>query len=148
MTPRVLLDTGPLVASLNRKDRFHEWARMQCAEIAPPLFTCEPVLAESCFLLRDCSGGNKAVLELVHRGVLEVAFRLGDHVASIARLMAKYSSVPMSLADACLVRMSEMDAQAVVMTLDTDFLVYRRHARQAIPIIAPGNGGRPGGGKA
>jgi len=133
----VLLDTGPLVASLNRKDRFHEWARTLWGEIAPPLLTCEPVLAESCFLLRRCAGGADAVLELVRRDVVKVAFRLDEHVASITKLMSKYSSASMSLADACLVRMSELDSQAAVMTVDADFRIYRRHGRQAIPLITP-----------
>lgn len=140
MTPHVLLDTGPLVASINRRDRFHEWTRMQFGDITPPLLTCEPVLAESCFLLQAYPGGSAAVLELVHRGILKVAFRLENHIPYIAKLMSKYASIPMSLADACLVRMSELEPQATIMTLDTDFLIYRRHGRQTIPLIAPKEG--------
>lgn len=137
MNPNVLLDTGPLVASINRRDRFHAWTRMRFGEITPPLLTCEPVLAESCFLLQAYPGGAAAVLELLHRGIVKVAFRVEDHIPSIAKLMSKYASVSMSLADACLVRMSELDSQATIMTIDTDFRIYRRHGRQVIPLIAP-----------
>ena len=137
MRNRVLMDTGPLVASLNRRDRFHLWAKERLGELEPPISTCEPVLAEACFLLRDLPGGAVAVLSLVERGVLQVAFQVPPHARSLATLMAKYANVPMSLADACLVRMTELDESSAVMTLDSDFLVYRRHGRQAIPVLMP-----------
>jgi predicted nucleic acid-binding protein len=142
MTSRVLLDTGPLVAGINRRDRFHDWTRAQLGEITPPLLTCEPVLAESCFLLHAYSGGSAAVLELVDRGIIKIAFRVEDHVQAIAKLMAKYASVSMSLADACLVRMSELDPQTSIMTIDTGFRIYRRYGRQMIPLIEPRAGRR------
>ena len=137
MRKRVLMDTGPLVASLNRRDRFHLWAKARLDELEPPIFTCEPVLAEACFLLRDTPGGAAAVLKLVERGVLQVSFPVSPHARSLATLMTKYANLPMSLADACLVRMTELDESSAVMTLDGDFLVYRRHGRQAIPALMP-----------
>lgn len=133
----LLLDTGPLVASINRRDRFHEWAKSQLAQIEPPLLTCEAVLAESCFLLRNLSGGSKAVAELVHRKIIEIPFRLETHASSLAKLLDKYSNVPMSLADACLVRMSELYENSLVFTLDHDFKLYRRHGRQIIATLMP-----------
>jgi len=51
--------------------------------------------------------------------------------------MARYQSVPMSFADACLVRMSELWPKTPVFTLDSDFRIYRRNKRQSIPLIAP-----------
>jgi predicted nucleic acid-binding protein len=137
MRKRVLMDTGPLVATLNRRDRLHPWAKARLGEIEPPIFTCEPVLAEACFLLRDRPGGASALLELVERGVLQVEFQIPPHAKSLAALMTKYSTVPMSLADACLVRMTELNESNAVMTLDGDFLVYRLHGRQAIPVLKP-----------
>jgi predicted nucleic acid-binding protein len=133
----VLMDTGPLVASLNRRDRFHRWAKARLSELEPPISTCEPVLAEACFLLRDTPGGASAVLKLVERGVLLVEFQVPPHARSLATLMTKYADVPMSLADACLVRMTELNGSCAVMTLDADFLVYRRHGRQVIPVMMP-----------
>jgi len=134
---RILMDTGPIVAGLNRRDRFHAWARDSLAEINAPMLTCEAVLAEACFLLRGREGGSTAVLELVERGVLQVAFRVDSHVQSLGAMVRKYANVPMSLADACLVRMTELHEHCAVMTLDTDFLVYRRHGRQVIPVLMP-----------
>ena len=68
---KFIVDTGPLVALLNRRDRHHGWAREQWARIEAPLLTCEPVIAEACFLVRAIDGGTAAVLDLVHRGALE-----------------------------------------------------------------------------
>ena len=133
----VLLDTGPLVASINRRDRFHEWAKSQLAEIEPPLLTCEAVLAESCFLLQHLSGGSRTVAELVNRKIVEIPFRVEAHTESLARLLDKYSNMPMSLAGACLVRMSELYENTAVLTLDSDFKLYRRHGRQTIPTLMP-----------
>jgi predicted nucleic acid-binding protein len=137
MKKRVVVDTGPLVASINRRDRFHVWAKAQLGQIAPPLLTCEPVLAEACFLLRDSPGGAEAVLAMVERGVLRVEFQVAAQVGSLAALMAKYIDIPMSLADACLVRMTELIEGSAILTLDKDFLVYRRHGRRAIPVLMP-----------
>ena len=135
----VLVDTGPLVALLNRRDQHHAWAKAAWAELSPPLLTFEPVLAEACHILRAFPDGPGATIAMAHRGVLDVSFRLGDHAAEIARLLRKYASVPMSLADACMVRMAELLAGSVVLTLDSDFTIYRMHGRQVIPTISPFN---------
>ena len=134
----VIVDSGPLVAFFNRTDWFHQWAKEKWEGIAPPLLTCEAVLAETCFLLRHLPGGSRAVLELVNRGVIQTPFQLEDEVQSIMSLMSRYSDVPMSLADACLVRMAEQHAQSRVLTLDGDFLIYRKSNRRVIPVLIPG----------
>ena len=135
---RVLVDTGPLVALLNRNDRYHAWVRDVLNTVEPPILTCEAVVSECCFLLARIGGGQDAVLELLSKGVLRVDFRMSSEVDVVRTLMSKFSSVPMSLADACLVRMSELDPHCRVLTLDSDFRIYRRNRRQTIPIIMPG----------
>ena len=137
MKRQILLDTGPLVAMLDRRDAYHGWSTAQWAQIEPPLLTCEAVLSEACFLLRKLLPGPKAVTELLGRRVVQTPFRLEDHVKPIADLMEKYATVPMSLADACLVRMAELHADSSVLTLDRDFRVYRKHGRQVVPVIMP-----------
>ena len=133
----VIIDTGPLVALLVARERHHGWARETLDALEPPLFTCEAVLSEACFLVRDLRGGRDAVLGLVARGAVEVGFALTVEIERVRRLMARYASVPMSLADACLVRMAELHADAVILTLDSDFRIYRRNGRQALPLIMP-----------
>ena len=137
MKPRAFLDTGPLVAFLDRRDRYHGWATEQWAQIDPPLFTCEPVLSEACFLLRDVPGGAPAVLDLVVRGVLRIGFALEAEAAAIRNLMVRYANVPMSLADACLVRMAEQRPGSRLLTLDRDFRLFRTHGRRVIPTAMP-----------
>ncbi len=133
----LILDTGPLVAFLNRRDPYQEWVSLQWSRIKPPLHTCESVLSEACFLLTRHKGGCGAVLDLVQRGVIQISFQMADHMESISRLMNKYSDIPMSLADACLVRMSELDEHSQILTIDQDFKTYRRHGRQTIPLVTP-----------
>lgn len=137
MTRTVLLDTGPLVALLNRRDRYHRWATEQWGDLEPPVLTCEPVLTEACFLLRESSGGSAAALELVARGAVKIAYRIEEEVTVLGRLMNRYAEVPMSLADACLVRMVERHPASAVLTLDRDFRVYRAQGRRVIPVVMP-----------
>ena len=137
----MLLDTGPLVAFLDRRDEHHAWAMSRWSDIAPPLLTSESVISEACFLLRDLPAGRAAVFELLHRGVLEIAFRLDEEMKPVARLLSKYTDVPISVADASLVRMAERFPDSAVLTVDSDFNLYRKNGRQVIPTILPG--GRP-----
>lgn len=134
---RYIVDTGPVVALINRSDTHHQWAVAVLARIPSPLFTCEGVLVEACHLLRKLEGGPNAVLQLVKRGALVVEPSLVSGAERIAELMHKYSSAPMSLTDACLVRMTELEKDCKVVTVDGHFLVYRRHGRQAVPVVIP-----------
>ncbi len=134
---RAIVDTGPLVAFLNTRDPHHRWAQETFSSLRLPLVTCEAVLTEACFLVRQAKGGQNGVLGLVSRGIVALDFRLSPEFDAVRKLMTKYASVPMSLADACLVRMTELDARATLLTLDDDFRVYRRNGRQVVPVIMP-----------
>jgi uncharacterized protein len=133
----VVVDTGPIVALLDADDRYHAWARAQFARLRPPLLTCEAVLTESCFLIARGGGDASAVLQLVERSVISVAQLFDTEAASIARLMHRYRNVPMSLADACLVRLIELTSQTTLFTLDSAFEIYRQKGRRLIPLLAP-----------
>ena len=135
MARNVLVDAGFVVALLSGRDNHHEWAVTQASAFSPPWSTCEAVLSESFHLL----GGRGAASlgALLRRGALLVTFELAENVRPIVRLIEKYSDVPMSLADACLVRMTETLADPIVLTTDEDFRVYRRHSRQIVPCITP-----------
>ncbi len=114
----VLLDTGPLVAILDRRDRDHEWAKRQVSQLQTPFLTCEAVLSEAYFLLRRVAGGSQRVTELLVQKLVLPSFHLDDETAPVTKLLTRYANVPMSLADACLVRMAEQHAESVVFTLD------------------------------
>jgi predicted nucleic acid-binding protein len=133
----VLADTGALVALLDRRERFHSWAVEQIRTIRPPLVTCEAVLAELCFLLSEVPRGIVSVRDNFISGAWVVDFSLKAEHERVFALMDVYSDQPMSLADGCLVRMSELRADSRIFTLDRHFQVYRRNRRQVIPLITP-----------
>jgi uncharacterized protein len=133
----ILLDTGPWVALHCRDDAFHGWAREQFAQINGPLLTCEAVVAETCFLLARGGHDPAKALALVARGVVRVGMVLNEEIVPVQSLFERYDNVPASLADACLVRMSELFERCRVFTLDADFHIYRRHGRKVIPLLCP-----------
>jgi uncharacterized protein len=134
---KLFCDTGPLVAFLNRSDHYHAWACEQFDRIYQPLLTCEAVVSEATFLLHSDGLSADPVFEAIERGKLLIEFSAHDHWPDLRRLLAKYENLPMSLADACLVRMAELTQDCKVLTVDRDFRVYRRHGRHLISLLAP-----------
>ncbi|MBZ5500089.1 MAG: PIN domain-containing protein [Acidobacteriia bacterium] len=137
MIQKVLLDTGPLVAYLNARDRYHEWTVAQLSGMAAPLITCEAVISQSCFVLRNFPVAQQAVFDMIRRGLLVIPFDLVSEAEAVQKLLKRYADVPISVADACLVRMSEQISGSAIFTLDGDFRIYRKHGRQVIPAIIP-----------
>lgn len=135
MARNVLVDAGFLVALLSSRDTHHRWAVAVASELPPPWSTCEGVLSEAFHLLGE--RGAPGLGALLRRRALLVSFTLAENVESVVRLVEKYSNVPMGLADACLVRMTETLADPIVLTTDQDFRVYRRHSRQVVPCVTP-----------
>jgi len=137
MKQDVILDTGPLVAYLSENDNYHDWAKEQLKQISFPLLTCEAVITETGFLVQRNTGSSQIIVEMLQQGLLVIPFILSEEVDAINELMQKYRNVPTSLADACLVRMAEIYSDSEVLTLDSDFYIYRKYNRQQIPIIIP-----------
>lgn len=138
MGRRVLADSGPLVALLNRRDFHHPWAKRELANLTEPLVTCEAILSEVFFLLCRIRNGPATLISFLRDGfvVTDSNFSYAKEAGEILRYLERYASVPMSFADACLVRMSEIE-DSIIFTTDRDFLTYRRHRRQPIPLISP-----------
>jgi uncharacterized protein len=134
---QAIVDTGPLVAFFDRSERHHLWATARVEELDAPLLVCEPVLTEAIYLLARFPNAQDACFSLLQNGALVVAFRLDDHIGVLRRLLQKYRDTPMSLADACVVRMAEIHEDHSVLTLDSDFTVYRRHGRIPITLMHP-----------
>jgi predicted nucleic acid-binding protein len=133
----VLVDTGPLVAALRRRDEHHAWARAHFAAATEPFRSCEAVISEAFFLLEHSDEGKEALRGLLERGIVVVQYSFEEDRAETLRLVRKYNDTPMSFADACLVRMAEKSDDAVVLTTDSDFRTYRKNGRQMIPLIIP-----------
>ncbi len=132
-----IADTGPLVAFFDRGERHHAWAAEHVRELSVPLLVCEPVLAETMYLLSGLPRAQDALFELLENGALRVGFQLEEQVPALRALHRKYRDRPMSLADACIVRMAELFDRHEVLTLDSDFSVYRKHGREPIALIQP-----------
>lgn len=135
MAGNVLVDAGFVVALLSRRDTHHHWAAGQAPRHAPPWSTCEAALSEAFHLLG--ARGAPGLNALLRRRCVLAAFDLAKELDAVLKLMQKYADVSMSLADACLVRMTETFADPVLLTTDTDFHVYRRHSRHVVPCVIP-----------
>lgn len=137
MEKTVLIDSGAIVAALRHRDQHHAWARAHFESTTEAFATCEAVISESHFLLERARGGKEALYGLLERGIIAVNFSFTGQLADTLRLLRRYRDTPMSFADACLVRMAELDNGAVVFTTDNDFRAYRKNGRQVIPLIMP-----------
>lgn len=135
MIKNVIADTGAIVALIDDSDNFHIWASEQAGRLLPPFSTCEAVIAEASHLLKSVDNGQQALLALIEQGFLQIDFSLSGDIGEVKTLMQTYASVPMDLADACLVRMSEIVAGSTIFTLDSDFWIYRKNGREQIPLI-------------
>ena len=136
MIKAVLLDAGPWVAYLRRADKHHGWARGQFSA-REAFVSCDAVLAEVCARLEYYGNDPLAALEFVKAGVVTLPFDLQGNIVFVDALMRKYRDQPMDLADACLVRMTEIEERSLVITTDGDFRVYRRNGREVIPCVLP-----------
>jgi predicted nucleic acid-binding protein len=134
--PRAIADTGPLVAFLDRSERHHRWVSQRVAELEAPLLICEPVLAEAMFLLARASRAGRTP-GAAGDGALRLALRVEEHVTELRTLHHKYRDKPMSLADVCIVRMAELYKRHAVLTLNSDFMIYRKHGGGNLSLIRP-----------
>ncbi len=131
---KAIADTGFIVAFGSRGDQYHTWAVDIARNITEPLITCEAVLAEAAFQL----GSSAYVLSLLQNEMLRVGFDFSRNLEQLAQLAERYRDRAPDLADLCIIRMSELFPRYTVITVDeSDFRVFRRNKREAIPILCP-----------
>lgn len=135
MRPSVLLDTGVIVALLDRSERRHADCARAIQGLGAALITCEAVVAEACYLLRGVPGAPAAVIANVGKGIFQVPFQLTAEASEVATLMERYADLPMDLADACLVRLAELVDTPRILTLDADFRAYRWKRRRVFALL-------------
>jgi|SRR5579862_8471096 len=129
-----IADTGFIVAVARANDEHHAWAAQIAREVTEPLLTCEAVLAEAAFHI----GSTSYVLSLITDGFLSIDFSCTENLDHLAELARRYEDRRPDLADLCLIRMSELYPKHTILTVDeSDFRVYRRNKREAIPILCP-----------
>lgn len=137
MKHTVLLNTGPLVALLDRRDQWHPWAKDAVKHVRLPWLITEAILTEACFLLANHSEALRQIEAFADKGAFQLLPLTADAVVSSLTLMRKYADVPMSFADASLVMQSGLHPQARILTLDSDFSIYRRPDSTPLPLLAP-----------
>lgn len=135
MAGSVLVDAGFLVALLSRREQHHRWAAAQSRHLPLPWKSCESVLSEAFHLMGR--RGTSTLAALIRRRALVSDFEFHSQAEAVLKLMQKYGDIPMSLADACLVRMTEVLPDPILATTDSDFRVYRRSGRQVVPTVMP-----------
>jgi uncharacterized protein len=133
----ILADASAVVALWSPGDRYHEWAKGCFGKFSAPIFTCEAAMTEAAWLLRHFPARRSALMAAWRREVLVIEFQAQAHRDALINLMQRYQDIPMSFADSCLVRMSELNLNCLVWTLDKDFKIYRRLGRRAIPLLMP-----------
>jgi predicted nucleic acid-binding protein len=128
-----ITDTGYLVALLKREDQHHAWAQGLAGQLQTPLLTCEAVIAETSYHLKSTTN----VLAMIERGAIRIAFDVTNHLGPLRDLAERYADRSPDLADLCLIRMSELFPRHSIVTVDSDFRVYRRNKRDVIPVLSP-----------
>jgi predicted nucleic acid-binding protein len=133
MAANVIVDASFIVSLLSRREADHNWADDQARRHPPPWKTCDAVLSEAFHLLESVDGLSALIR---HRAILS-EFNLDETADAVLALMDKYANVPMSFADACLVRMTEILSDPILLTTDSDFRIYRRNGRRVVPCVMP-----------
>ena len=134
----IIIDAGPIVALINSRDEHHRWARTKIRELNEPMLTCDAVLSEVLFLVSQSENGITRFTEILASGAIQSDFVTSANIHELAALIARYHTLPMSFADACLVRLSEIHDGSTVLTLDSHFQIYRKNGGEPIPVITPG----------
>jgi len=135
----VLLDTGVIVGLLDRSEKYHGECAKAVRELEAPLITCEAVITESCFLLRNLPGAAEAVIENVAAGIFELPFQLAREAVGVKQVLRKYRDRRIDLADACLIRLADEFETGDILTLDKDFAIYRWSKNKTFRMLLPLN---------
>jgi uncharacterized protein len=133
---QTIMDSGPLVAWFSKRDLHHEWASRVIEDLPVGAFVCEAVLAEVCHLVAKDGVPAPAVLKLVEQNDLALVSLVGE-ISAIRTLMERYKDAPMDFADACVVRMAELNPGAIVCTTDGHFRFFRNSSGEIIALLAP-----------
>lgn len=132
----VLVDTGPLVALLDRSDNHHEQMQEALAKIEDPLVSVWPVLVEAMYLLAFSWQAQKALWEIFETGAVQLLPLHADDIPHLKSLMEKYRDLPMDLADAALVRIAEREGIRRILTLDRrDFSIYQLARKGSLTLL-------------
>ena len=133
----ILVDTSFIIALYNKSDRRHAQCMYMLDAVEQQAVTCEAVVTESCYMLRQVRGAMADILATIETGALEIRFQLDRSAGKVRALLEKYRDLPASLADACLVQMADELDTGDILTLDSDFKRYRWRRNRAFNLLIP-----------
>lgn len=133
----ILIDTGPIVAFLNKNDQYHSFVKKNMSLLRAPFYSCEAVITESFFLMSRIPTGVDKLIELLEMQYILIQPVYSENQSSVHHLIQSYSNIPMSMADACLVQMMDQKKDSSIFTLDSDFQIYRSLKGERLQVIAP-----------
>jgi predicted nucleic acid-binding protein len=133
---QTVMDSGPLVAWFSKRDSHHEWATRVIDDLHAGALVCEAVLAEVCHLVAKDGVPAATVLKLVEQNDLVLVSLVGE-ISAIRALMERYKDAPMDFADACVVRMAELNPGTAVCTTDGHFRFFRKSSGDIVALLAP-----------
>lgn len=133
----VLADAGFLIATYNKRERYHSRCVQAYEELDNPLVTCEPVIAEALHMLRFTPGAGEDILASLDQGALEIPFKLSEYAGTVKAVMKKYRDTPADLAVACLIAMADVLDTGDILTLDGDFSHYRWRRTRPFHLLIP-----------
>lgn len=133
----IIADTGPIVALINPRDHHHQWARTAIRQMSEPMLTCDAVLSEALFLISGAPNGIRRFTDILASGAIQSDFATAANLRELTVLIRKYQTLPMSFADACIVRLAEIHEGAAVLTIDSHFHVYRKNGSEPISLVMP-----------
>jgi predicted nucleic acid-binding protein len=133
----VLLDTGVIVALLNRRDHHHKRCVDALSALRRPIATCEAVIGESCYMVQSIPEAIHRVLANVADGTFQIPFQLAGCAAEVEGILRKYRDMPADFADACLIAMANQLGTGDILTLDSDFKHYRWRRNRAFNLMIP-----------
>lgn len=137
MEHRVILDTGPLTAFLNRRDHYHYWVLGQLQKTTSAFITCEAVLSETLYLTGHSHAAILAISGMIREDLIRVNPVMSEQSEAVFQLMKKYNDLPASLADVCLLQMYNSGMGDKIMTLDADFRIFRDKKSKPLKLIIP-----------
>ncbi len=137
MAKTAFLDTGPLVSFIDRREYHHTWIKSVFSEIDTSLVTNTAIITEAFFLLKRSNRGEEGLIKMIKSDFLTIHDIFIPNQEFILNAMEKYGNIPCAFADACLLAAFENDKNSVIITTDSDFLIYRDSNGNPLNLISP-----------
>ncbi len=139
MAKTVYIDTGPVIAILNKRDEHHLWATDKTSQIENDLVTTSIIIAEAFYILKKLPKGIEGLFQIIEEGFIKVEESYPKNMVFIHELVLKYDDIDASIGDISLLSIIDDPKHSKVFTLDYDFHIYRDKKGKPLDLISPYN---------